>query len=139
MTKRYKNVIEHMDVLVCGWCSVMSDSWQLHGHIRFPSPWIFWAKILEWVAISLFRGSLWPRDQTHFSPALAYAFFTTAPLGFPGWVVVIKVRKLVKVIAYYNFSSKDSGQEKEIPVVLHTKENFFSDCCVNNCIESCHL
>ena len=25
---------------------------------------IFWAKILEWVAIPFCRGSLWPRDQT---------------------------------------------------------------------------
>ena len=27
----------------------------------------FQARILKWVAISFFRGSSWPRDQTHFS------------------------------------------------------------------------
>ena len=28
---------------------------------------IFWARILEWVAISYFRGSSQPREQTHIS------------------------------------------------------------------------
>ena len=28
---------------------------------------IFWAIILEWVAISSYKGSFWPRDQTCFS------------------------------------------------------------------------
>ena len=44
---------------------------------------IFRARILEWVAISYFRGSFWPRDQTHIlvSPALTGRFFTTAPPG----------------------------------------------------------
>ena len=39
------------------------------------------ARILEWVAISYFRGSSSPRDQTHVyfaSPVLACGFFTTA-------------------------------------------------------------
>ena len=30
----------------------------------FPSHGIFQARILEWVAISFSRGSIWPRDQT---------------------------------------------------------------------------
>ena len=37
-------------------------------------------RILEWVAISYFRGSSWPKDQTHTS-CLAGRFFTTKPLG----------------------------------------------------------
>ena len=42
---------------------------------------IFQARILDWVAISYFRGSSSPRDQTHVyfaSPVLACGFFTTA-------------------------------------------------------------
>ena len=31
------------------------------------TPWIFQARILEWVAISSSRGSSWPRDQTRVS------------------------------------------------------------------------
>ena len=36
------------------------------------------ARILEWVAISSFRGSSWPRDQTHLScvSCIADIFFT---------------------------------------------------------------
>ena len=39
---------------------------------------IFQARILEWVVISYFWGSSWPRDQTPMScsPALAGQFFT---------------------------------------------------------------
>ena len=33
-------------------------------------PGIFQARILEWVAISFFRVSPWPKDRTHGSPAL---------------------------------------------------------------------
>ena len=51
-------------------CSVVSDS--------FATPWdcslpgssvhgIFQARIQEWIAISSFRGSCWPRDWTHIS------------------------------------------------------------------------
>ena len=41
---------------------------------------ILQARILEWVAISLSRGSSWPRDGTAslISPALAGRFFTTS-------------------------------------------------------------
>ena len=31
----------------------------------------FQARILKWVAISFFRGSSWPRDQTHFSKGVS--------------------------------------------------------------------
>ena len=33
----------------------------------YPVHELFQARILEWVAISSFRGSSWPRDQTHIS------------------------------------------------------------------------
>jgi len=46
---------------------------------------IFPARILEWIAISLSRGSSQPRDQTHFShvSCIADEFFTAEPLGKP--------------------------------------------------------
>ena len=39
------------------------------------------ARTLEWVAISFYRGSAWPRDQIHvsFVSTLAGQFFTTEP------------------------------------------------------------
>ena len=44
--------------------------------------WISQARILEWVAISLSRGSSWSRDQIHVS-YIAGRFFTTEPPGKP--------------------------------------------------------
>ena len=32
----------------------------------------FQARILKWVAVSFFRGSSWPRDQTQFSRGISY-------------------------------------------------------------------
>ena len=43
---------------------------------------IFQARILEWVAISSFRGSSWPRDGNCVS-CIAGRFFATEPLGKP--------------------------------------------------------
>ena len=40
-------------------------------------------RILEWVAISLSRGSSLPRDQTHIS--CLGGFFTTEPPGKPNY------------------------------------------------------
>ena len=40
------------------------------------------ARILEWAAVSLSRGSSWPRDWTRVS-CLANRFFTTEPPGKP--------------------------------------------------------
>ena len=46
---------------------------------------IFQARILEWVAMSSFRGSSWPRNQTCISFLLHWqaGFFTTVPPGKP--------------------------------------------------------
>ena len=46
---------------------------------------IFQARILEWVAVSSFRGSSWSRNWTHVSasPAFAGGFFTAEPPGKP--------------------------------------------------------
>ena len=51
-------------------CSLPSSS--VHG--------LFWARLLEWVALSLSRGSSQPRDQTHVStsPALQVILYHSA-------------------------------------------------------------
>ena len=41
---------------------------------------ILQAWILEWVAMPSSRGSSWPRDWTHMSPALAGGFLTTSAI-----------------------------------------------------------
>ena len=43
---------------------------------------ILQARILEWAAISFYRGSSWPRDQTQVS-CTAGRYFTTEPPGKP--------------------------------------------------------
>ena len=48
----------------------------------------FWARILEWVAISSCGGSSQPRDQTQVS-CIAGRFFTTEPPGKPGFSIYI--------------------------------------------------
>ena len=62
----------------------MSDSLQLHGPIRLPSPWIFWAKILEWIGPT-------PGDfpdpgiepMTSLASPTSAGRFSTAPPGKP--------------------------------------------------------
>ena len=49
---------------------------------------ILQARMVEWVAISSFSGSSWPRDRTRGS-WIAGSFFTTEPLGSPGCIVPI--------------------------------------------------
>ena len=62
---------------------VMSDSLWLVGYSPpgLSVRGIFQARILEWVAISYFKGSFWPRIQLESleSPALAGGFFTPVP------------------------------------------------------------
>ena len=50
-----------------------------------PGLWNFAGKILEWVAISLSRGSSWPRNRTRISciSCMAGRFFTIVPPGKP--------------------------------------------------------
>ena len=45
-------------------------------------PGILQARMLEWVAMPCFRGSSWPRDQTHVS-CIAGGFSTDEPPGKP--------------------------------------------------------
>ena len=47
-----------------------------------PVPGILQARVLEWVAISFYRGSSGPRMEL-MSPALADRFFTTEPPEMP--------------------------------------------------------
>ena len=39
----------------------------IENYVRLVSYGILQARVLEWVAISFFRGSSWPRDQTQVS------------------------------------------------------------------------
>ena len=72
-------------VCVCV-CSLGSDSlrpqglWQPGSSVHGISQ----ARILEWVAISFSRGSLWPKDQAHVS-SIAGRFFTAEPPGKLSW------------------------------------------------------
>ena len=66
-------------------CSVVSDSFETSTDCSLPGSWvhgILQARILEWVAISFFRGSFQPRDQTWVS-RITGGFLTTAPPGKP--------------------------------------------------------
>ena len=62
---------------VCVSRLVMSDSLWPYGlePARSLYPWIFQARILEWVAISFSRGSSWPKARTQVSH-IAGKFFT---------------------------------------------------------------
>ena len=55
--------VGHAQSLSCVWlCNLMDcrpPGSSVHG--------VFQARILEWVVISYFRGSSWPRDRTHVS------------------------------------------------------------------------
>ena len=57
--------------------SVVSDSLQPHGlqPIRLLRPWDFPRRVLEWIAISFFRGSSGPRNRTQVS-CIAGRYFT---------------------------------------------------------------
>ena len=76
-------------------------AWLFSCTLLFVSPWIvahksplfmglFQARILEWVATSLSRGSSWPRDQTCIScdPCIAGGFF-------PHWATGEATRRLL--------------------------------------------
>ena len=57
------------------------------------------ARILEWVAISFFKGSSQPRDQTCVS-CIAGGFFIAEPLGKPLWSTFQLVYMYVCMHAY---------------------------------------
>ena len=77
----HREIITGMYTYMCV-CSVawlyLSDTLK---SVRSSVHGIFQSRILEWVAISSFRGSFQPRDGTHVSMCLALAdgFSTTAP------------------------------------------------------------
>ena len=63
-------------------CSVVSDSWLLHG-LQFTSSsvhGILQARILEWIAISSSRGSSQPRDWT-----CVFCIGRQIPYHWPTW------------------------------------------------------
>ena len=73
----------------CCWCSVMSNSLQPYGLYSSPgSPihGVFWANILEWLAVSYSRKSSQSRSQTHSSCISCFGkqnTFTIVPSGKP--------------------------------------------------------
>ena len=80
-------------------CLVVSDSLQpLHCSLPgSPVHEIFQARILEWVDISFFRGSSWPRDWTSVSciSRIAGRFFTTVPSGKPKQVLLTSLTSML--------------------------------------------
>ena len=85
----------------------MSDSLQpyelqlaklLHGILQ--------AKILEWAAMPSSRESSQPRDQTriYFVSCTAGEFFTSEPLGKPGWTQGVKFFNTPWVVLLYSQS-----------------------------------
>ena len=64
----------------CCYCSLVAKSSLTIFCGPMDCPWISQATTLEWVAISLSRGSSRPTDQTQVS-CLAGGFFTTEPPG----------------------------------------------------------
>ena len=68
-------------------CSLPGSS--VHGILQ--------AKILEWVAISSFKGSSWPWDQTRVS-CIAGRFFTILATGEA--LQELKKKKKIKVLIF---------------------------------------
>ena len=104
--------------------SVISDSCNLRdcSPPGFLYPWDFSAKntVLEWVAVSFFRGSSWSKDQTHVS-CLADGFFTTEPLGKPIYcLITIKI----------SGSSRDSGWINLWRIKLKANSNSIALCFI---------
>ena len=72
-------------------CSVMSDSFQLHGLPGFSVHGISQARILEWVAISF---SISDPGIEPKSPALAGRFFTTESPRKPQSLIILRTKWL---------------------------------------------
>ena len=91
---------------------------------RLLCTWDFQARILEWVAIPHFRGSSWPRDQTHVS-CITGRFFTAwavrkpRPLG--RWPTNKRLRTTAEVLP----KSQRSEPHIKLPSqgVLHQEDS----------------
>ena len=101
-------------------CYTMDHSWP-GSSVRG----ILQARILEWVALSFYRGSSWPRDRTRISyvSCIAGEFFTTSATGKPHgggpaaqfWVtgkVIIRVIQQNQECAQY-YVATQMGKEFE--------------------------
>ena len=58
---------------------------------------IFQARILEWVAISYFRGSFQPRDQIHAKSDQIYTLEKDVVIGF---TLLFKINKIYKIVVF---------------------------------------
>ena len=65
--------------LVAKWCPILATP----GQPSSPVHVLLQAGILEWVAISFFKGSSWPRDQTHVSRIAGRFFYSWCIKGSP--------------------------------------------------------
>ena len=100
-SKRIKSV----KVSIWTW-SVVSDSLQSH---ELYSPWNCTARILEWVAFPLSRGSSQPRDQTWVSHIAGRLLTIWAIRNAPKWscnMIVIHILVLdANKLALFNWSA----------------------------------
>ena len=86
-------------------CSPLGSS--VHG--------ISQARILEWIAISFYRGSSRPRGQTHIS-CDAGRFFTTEPPGNPSWTLAAAAAAAKSLQSYPTlFDPIDGRQPIRLP------------------------
>ena len=71
----------------------MSNSFQPHGRAcQAPlSMGFFQARLIEWVAISSFRGSSWPRDQTQVS-CIAGEFLLSEPSSWAYLIFLYNIK-----------------------------------------------
>ena len=86
-------------------------------------PGILQARILEWVAISFSRGSSWPKDWTHGSPALKADALLSELLGktLPTFLKdLISSQLLAGKILWRNLFALD---DLCLQIVLHTASN----------------
>ena len=60
------------------------------------------ARILKWVAISFFRASSWPKNQTHIS-CTAGRFFTAKPPGKPHYSMPHAMHTALYVYVYVSY------------------------------------
>ena len=98
--------LEHQPVKVTQSCPTFCDpvdyrppGSSVHGILQ--------ARILEWVAISSFRGSSWPRNQTHVSYVCICrrVLFRWRHLGNPLQSLSASISRILFILHHWNFVS----------------------------------
>ena len=94
---------------------------------------ILQAKILEWISISFYRGSSWPRDRTYVS-CVAGRFFTSEPPG-KAQSTGYPISQCPKQVGC-GFKEKEAPASKWRTQWVHflvTRQLSFSTCCRRPC------